>query len=303
MTTDVSFREVSENELYHWKYIKREKLPGGKYRYYYDNPTSTPKSPIDMTTTAIRKPIVGVTSKPVASKVATAAPPKAVTTTKPNVSKEYLEELGYNSKKNVYPGIVKENVIKEDKIYENVIKEDKAEKIIKSKTSFGDLLKSLADSTVKSLSKAGDRIEEFAEDGRSWLEDKYEDITSHFGEYVDAVRSGDDYGYYLSKKKTSDLYKKWFDRSTETTARIRKKVEEGREDPRQLEISERMNEHYYNTYREALAETNISKKRYEEAKTLKGKAKAVADVFEDHLDDHLFEAEYLLESLFKKRKK
>lgn len=26
---------VSSEELYHWKYIKREKLSNGKYRYYY----------------------------------------------------------------------------------------------------------------------------------------------------------------------------------------------------------------------------------------------------------------------------
>lgn len=26
---------TSDGELYHWKYIKREKLPGGGYRYYY----------------------------------------------------------------------------------------------------------------------------------------------------------------------------------------------------------------------------------------------------------------------------
>lgn len=26
---------VREDELYHWKYIRREKLPSGKYRYYY----------------------------------------------------------------------------------------------------------------------------------------------------------------------------------------------------------------------------------------------------------------------------
>ena len=29
-------RELSDNELMHWKYIKREKLANGKYKYYYD---------------------------------------------------------------------------------------------------------------------------------------------------------------------------------------------------------------------------------------------------------------------------
>lgn len=27
---------VNGGELYHWKYIRREKMPNGKYRYYYD---------------------------------------------------------------------------------------------------------------------------------------------------------------------------------------------------------------------------------------------------------------------------
>lgn len=32
-----SIRMTGEPSLQHWKYIKRTKLPNGKYRYYYDN--------------------------------------------------------------------------------------------------------------------------------------------------------------------------------------------------------------------------------------------------------------------------
>ena len=31
-----TFHEVGDRELKHWKYVKREKLPNGKWRYYYD---------------------------------------------------------------------------------------------------------------------------------------------------------------------------------------------------------------------------------------------------------------------------
>ena len=33
--------ELSDDELMHWKYIKRVKLPNGKYRYYYDYASTT----------------------------------------------------------------------------------------------------------------------------------------------------------------------------------------------------------------------------------------------------------------------
>lgn len=33
---NISYIDLDESELMHWKYIKREKLPNGKWRYYYD---------------------------------------------------------------------------------------------------------------------------------------------------------------------------------------------------------------------------------------------------------------------------
>ena len=33
---DINYIDLNEGELCHWKYIKREKLPNGKYRYSYD---------------------------------------------------------------------------------------------------------------------------------------------------------------------------------------------------------------------------------------------------------------------------
>lgn len=32
----ICYIDLAEGELMHWKYIKRVKLPNGKYRYYYD---------------------------------------------------------------------------------------------------------------------------------------------------------------------------------------------------------------------------------------------------------------------------
>lgn len=32
----ISYIDLDEDEIMHWKYIKREKLSNGKYRYYYD---------------------------------------------------------------------------------------------------------------------------------------------------------------------------------------------------------------------------------------------------------------------------
>lgn len=34
--TTIYYIDLDEDEMMHWKYIKREKLPNGKYRYYYD---------------------------------------------------------------------------------------------------------------------------------------------------------------------------------------------------------------------------------------------------------------------------
>ena len=33
---DICYIDLDEGELCHWKYIKREKIGNGKYRYYYD---------------------------------------------------------------------------------------------------------------------------------------------------------------------------------------------------------------------------------------------------------------------------
>jgi hypothetical protein len=33
---NIAYIDLDEGELMHWKYIKRVKLPNGKYRYYYD---------------------------------------------------------------------------------------------------------------------------------------------------------------------------------------------------------------------------------------------------------------------------
>ena len=41
--------ELADDELMHWKYIKRVKLPNGKYRYYYDY-TSTTRGDHDIAT-------------------------------------------------------------------------------------------------------------------------------------------------------------------------------------------------------------------------------------------------------------
>ena len=32
----ISYIDLDEDEILHWQYIRREKLPNGKYRYYYD---------------------------------------------------------------------------------------------------------------------------------------------------------------------------------------------------------------------------------------------------------------------------
>lgn len=33
---NIRYVDLREDEVFHWKYIKRVKLPGGGYRYYYD---------------------------------------------------------------------------------------------------------------------------------------------------------------------------------------------------------------------------------------------------------------------------
>lgn len=37
MHSNVKYIDLGPDEIMHWKYIKREKLPGGGWRYYYDD--------------------------------------------------------------------------------------------------------------------------------------------------------------------------------------------------------------------------------------------------------------------------
>ena len=50
-------RRLADDELMHWKYIKRVRGKNGKYRYYYDNNTGTSikKADVKPTTKFIRK--------------------------------------------------------------------------------------------------------------------------------------------------------------------------------------------------------------------------------------------------------
>ena len=50
-------RRLADDELMHWKYIKRVRGKDGKYRYYYDNNTGTSKKKADVkpTTKSSRK--------------------------------------------------------------------------------------------------------------------------------------------------------------------------------------------------------------------------------------------------------
>lgn len=40
-------RRLADDELMHWKYVKRVRGKNGKYRYYYDNNTGTSKKKAD----------------------------------------------------------------------------------------------------------------------------------------------------------------------------------------------------------------------------------------------------------------
>ena len=50
-------RRLADDELMHWKYVKRVLGKNGKYRYYYDNNTGTSIKKVDVkpTTKSIRK--------------------------------------------------------------------------------------------------------------------------------------------------------------------------------------------------------------------------------------------------------
>ena len=50
-------RRLADDELMHWKYIKRVRGKNGKYQYYYDNNTGTSKKKavVKPTTKSIRK--------------------------------------------------------------------------------------------------------------------------------------------------------------------------------------------------------------------------------------------------------
>ena len=44
-------RRLADDELMHWKYVKRVRGKNGKYRYYYDNNTGTSKKKADVKST------------------------------------------------------------------------------------------------------------------------------------------------------------------------------------------------------------------------------------------------------------
>ena len=56
-------RRLADDELMHWKYIKRVRGKNGKYRYYYDNNTGTSKKKADAksSTKSIRKSTTNTT--------------------------------------------------------------------------------------------------------------------------------------------------------------------------------------------------------------------------------------------------
>ena len=51
-------RRLADDELMHWKYVKRVRGKNGKYRYYYDNNTGTSikKADVKPSTKSIHKP-------------------------------------------------------------------------------------------------------------------------------------------------------------------------------------------------------------------------------------------------------
>ena len=51
-------RRLADDELMHWKYVKRVRGKNGKYRYYYDNNTGTSikKAVVKSSTKSIHKP-------------------------------------------------------------------------------------------------------------------------------------------------------------------------------------------------------------------------------------------------------
>ena len=67
-------RRLADDELMHWKYVKRVRGKNGKYRYYYDNNTGTSKKKayVKPTTKSIRKSTTGKHSAAIASAQAAA---------------------------------------------------------------------------------------------------------------------------------------------------------------------------------------------------------------------------------------
>ena len=59
-------RRLADDELMHWKYIKRVRGKNGKYQYYYDNNTGTSKKKADVkpTTKSSRKSTTNTTVIP-----------------------------------------------------------------------------------------------------------------------------------------------------------------------------------------------------------------------------------------------
>ena len=46
-------RRLADDELMHWKYVKRVRGKNGKYRYYYDNNTGTSKKKANVNTPTV----------------------------------------------------------------------------------------------------------------------------------------------------------------------------------------------------------------------------------------------------------
>lgn len=59
-------RRLADDELMHWKYVKRVRGKNGKYRYYYDNNTGTSikKANVKPSTKSIRKSTTNTTVIP-----------------------------------------------------------------------------------------------------------------------------------------------------------------------------------------------------------------------------------------------
>lgn len=58
---NIAYIDLDEGELMHWKYIKREKLPNGKWRYYYDKDAL--KNDVKAATNSVRNKFSSIFNK------------------------------------------------------------------------------------------------------------------------------------------------------------------------------------------------------------------------------------------------